>query len=292
MRIFDRVASGEPVRLQDGTEPADLQTRCRKAAHTYQRIIADEAAQFVYQSNNQDWSVANGDFGALNPPFERMWIEWQTPSFRHFGNKWHRMERSRVAAKVVKIGADLDIELLMAYDQSQAIGVAPIGVEILNCSNFAGLSVRVTAHDKIKHLRDDRLADATPEQCAQGLFLETWPIYMAIGWMNCRNVTLDTVTAPSRIAKKRERRGLAYGLDYKKIKLDAGTTSSLARNSVASTHDPKRLHIVRGHIRHYSAERPAFGTYVGNMWIHQHMRGDKELGRINHEYHVQPRGSR
>lgn len=292
MRIFDRVASGETVRLQDGAAPTDLQTRCRKAAHSYQRIIADEAAQFVYQSNNQDMSVANGDFGALNPPFDRMWIEWQTPSFRHFGNKWHRMSRSRVAAKVVKAGNDLDIELLMAHDQSQAIGVTPIGVEILNCSDLPGLSVRVTAHEHIRYLRDERLPDATPDQYAQGLFLETWPIYMAIGWMNCRNVTLETVAAPSRLAKKRQRRGLVRGLDYKKILLDAGTTSSLAKNSIASAHDPKRLHIVRGHIRHYSAERPAFGTYVGNMWIHQHMRGDKALGSISHEYHVQPRGSR
>lgn len=290
MRIFDRVSSGETVYLQDGSSPNELQVMWRRAANTFNRIVADEAAQFIYQSNSPDWSVKSGHFGILMPPFHKMWIEWTTPKFRYMGNRWHRMDPNRIAAKVTYSDDKFLIEAITSYDRGSRIGMFPIAQEVSNFGDLAFIDTKVIVMPEIRHLSDPRVPAGDYDSYAHGLALELWPALLAIGWLNCRNVSTLVARAPRSLRQKRIRKGRPVGLDYRRILLDDATASSLSSNTYNES-DPKRLHIVRGHMRTYTADRPAFGTYVGNMWIHQHMRGDAGLGRVNHEYHVS-RGSR
>lgn len=291
MRIFDRVASGETAYLQDGNAPTDLQIVWRRAANTSTRLVVDEAAQFVYQSGRADWSVAEGAFGSMSPPFYDMWIEWQTPSQRYLFGSWHALARNRMAAHVTARGEDLHIEVLTSANQRKPIGMLPISVQIVNAAIPGKASQRVDVYPEIEYLNDARFPGMTREEYGLGLALELWPVYLTLGWMNCRNVATADVSPNARIAAKRQRRGQPRGLDYKRIILDEGTRRALTGNRDAERHG-KRLHIVRGHIKHYTAERPLFGKLTGNYWWHQQMRGDATLGRINHEYHVTSRGPR
>lgn len=288
MRIFDRIASGETVYLQDGSSPTDLQILWRKAANSYNRLVADESAQFIFQSNRADWSIKAGDFGVLMPPFTNMWIEWQTPTFRHMNNEWRRLAQNRIAAKVNYTDDSMWIEAVVAHSGSR-IGMMPIAQEVVHYGDLSQITTSITAMQEIAYLRDPMVDTEDHEIYALGLSIELWPALLAIGWLNCRNINTSLASTPSAIKRKRRRKGQPLGLDYRRIQLDESTALAL-RNNADHEHDPKRLHIVRGHMRTYTAERPAFGTYVGNMWIHQHIRGDSNLGRVNHEYHLS-RGS-
>ena len=58
-------------------------------------------------------------------------------------------------------------------------------------------------------------------------------------------------------------------------------------NEVKNTKDLP-LHVVRGHFRKYTEERPLFGRYSGTFWVPAHAKGSKEHGEIAHEYEVNP----
>jgi hypothetical protein len=45
-----------------------------------------------------------------------------------------------------------------------------------------------------------------------------------------------------------------------------------------------RLHVVRGHFRHYTEDRPHVSGWVGPMWISSHARGNAELGFADKDY--------
>jgi hypothetical protein len=196
-----------------------------------------------------------------------------------------------MAAHVTARGDDLNIEVLTSSDQRKPIGMLPISVQITDAAVPGKASQRVDVYKEIKYLNYARFPDMNEDEYGLGLALELWPIYLALGWLNCRNVITEDVRPNARIAAKRQRRGQPRGLDYKRIILDEGTRRALTVNRDAEQHG-KRLHIVRGHIKHFTPERPLFGKLTGNYWWHQQMRGNADLGRINHEYHVTNRGPR
>ncbi len=293
MRIFDRVASGESVHLMAGAlePPTDLQIVWRRATNTAVRIVADEAAQFIFQSNRDDWSINKASFGIMRPPFDNCWIEWLTPSHRLIDGAWHFRGKSRVAAHMIlHDDGGLWFEVLFGDRANRPLVVAPFTTHITGESDPDNAHERVSLYAGKEILRDKAGLSADID-LATSLATELWPAYLTLGWLNCRNVSTTDVTVNARIAAKRQRRGQPRGLDYKRIVLDEGTQRALTVNRDAEQHG-KRLHIVRGHIKHYTPERPLFGKYTGNYWWHQQMRGNADLGRINHEYHVASRGPR
>jgi hypothetical protein len=49
-------------------------------------------------------------------------------------------------------------------------------------------------------------------------------------------------------------------------------------------------HLCRGHWKHYTAEKPRLGKYVGSVWCPPHARGKKENGVVLKEYKVETAG--
>ncbi len=45
-----------------------------------------------------------------------------------------------------------------------------------------------------------------------------------------------------------------------------------------------RVHLCIGHIKTYTADKPLFGHYIGNVWCPPHARGNKEIGVIHKDY--------
>jgi hypothetical protein len=284
LRIFDRIASGEYVFKNSNDKVApEILSMLRKSAHEYQRIIADEAAQFIAQSD-VDWIPQRGDFGVMRPPFDHTWIEYAAPSHLFHEGQWVEIpHRHDMAILVESYDGNANLFGLVGY--RSRITVMPIYINMQRIDSIEHLTEQVVllhSHDELHNVFGDDV-DAH-------MLSMFGPAYLALGWINCRGVELESARLPGWRAKKRARKGQPAGLDYRRIILDGRLTKSLERNKTAAQQG-QRLHIVRGHIRNYTSERPAFGTYVGNMWINQHMRGDASLGQINHEYHV-TKGSR
>lgn len=287
VRIFDRIASGEAVRSPiAGLMNTSDETEWRKAAHTNVRIVADEAAQHYWQSPREFWELEDGDFGALLPPFDAMWIEWEMPRMALVSGKWVEWPEQSMALRLNATGGKptrlsgrlamtspnqpiLDMCLLFHVD------VGPRGESTRpQIAYWADAAEQAAASQRI-----------TTEEWVVNVFGYTYPGWLAMGWMNCRNIALKDDGPPLAVQRKRAKRGHVSGLDYKRIVVtdEAASPNKINRDAGANV---ARLHMVRGHFAHYTTERPLFGKVTGTFWRAWHVRGDEKNGRIHHEYHV------
>jgi len=284
------VASGTTVFVQpDVPARGEQASLFRRAAHTYQRVIADEAAEYQCQADKA-WTPQRGDYGIMRPPFEQMWIEYKFPNRVYDRGEWRQMpSEMRVAVLLEQEGDDTFYAFaLSTFGHRSTIMVLPIDVVISNFLDPDSMQEDLTwLYDAEKFESQFGGFDSA---CA-AMLSNLGPAYLALGWMNCKGMGSEEVREPRWRQNKRRKHGSYLGLDYRRIVIDDRISHALESNRKAEQHG-QRLHIVRGHIRTYTAERPAFGNYVGNMWIHPHVRGNADLGRINHEYHVTSRGPR
>lgn len=104
--------------------------------------------------------------------------------------------------------------------------------------------------------------------------------------LNCKNVSTETVQPSVKLNKKRTKNNKLPFYSYKILKVTLPRTRQEIIIGKKGEGIPQRLHHCRGHIKHYTAEKPLFGKYVGNWFWHDFKRGSKELGSIEKEYEI------
>lgn len=106
----------------------------------------------------------------------------------------------------------------------------------------------------------------------------------AHAFLACRNVSTDTITPPGKVSAKHLRRHGKPLVRYKVLKIAA-----MGRRSTGSSKGGTAelsLHIVRGHFKTFTPERPLFGSRTGVYWWSQNLRGDKKNGVIVKDYEM------
>lgn len=107
---------------------------------------------------------------------------------------------------------------------------------------------------------------------------------MVMAFLNCRNIVrVESPIAPRRVKDKIHpvvRKSRFYTLRVQP------TTQVTDRDSAGDPKADAKLpeHIVRGHFKRFTAERPLFGRIVGQFWWTPQVRGDRGLGRIEKAY--------
>ena len=275
MRIFDSVASGAPI-VNPAYEPLEAKaiTGFRKFANTAIRVVSDEAAQYFFYSPREDWSVDSGAFGKIRPPFADVWLEVVTPARAYIQKQWTSAPKVRYAF----IFAQEDRDVWQIYFLASRLKHGPV---------VAYPAIARMVIDENDSIAETLAYDpkAISNSLVQGLSENLSIAYLALGWMNCRNVELVDVLPSAAQRRKRQRKGNLLGMEYKKIILDGRSRRSLTSNQEAEKRH-QRLHVVRGHFKTYTAEKPLMGKLVGQYWWHQQTRGDADLGVIHHEYEV------
>lgn len=275
MRIFESVASGAAI-VNPAYEPLPSKAIAafRKFANTATRVVSDEAAQYFFYSPREDWSVDSGAFGKIRPPFADVWLEVVTPAQAYIQKEWTSAPRVRYA-------------FVFAQESQDVWQIYFLGSRLKR-----GPVVAYPAIARMMINQDDSIEETLaydPEAISKGLMQglsENLSIaYLALGWMNCRNVELVDVQPSAWRLRKRRQKGNFLGMEYKKIILDGRSRRSLTSNQEAEKRH-QRLHVVRGHFKTYTAEKPLMGKLVGQYWWHQQTRGDADLGVIHHEYEV------
>ena len=264
MRIFDRIASGESVIPRNASRPnvkADI--AWRKVVNTSVRVIADEAYLYVSEKKLAD-ELSMDFFGQMTPPFPNMWIEWNTAS------------GTEAVVCLSERDADADftwrIHKLFAQTKRSQIHVLPISMSMVSRILDTGQTIAV--HTVYLHGSD-----------AKQFSPHFYTPMLAVAWMNCRNLNLVEVQPSERLARKRKRRNAFVGLSYNRIEIAAQHRKHWEQSSGVSH---TQWHSVRGHLATYNNDKPMFGIpgRVGTFWRPAHARGDKALGKINHEYYV------
>jgi len=120
-------------------------------------------------------------------------------------------------------------------------------------------------------------AGQTDDDIWHTLRRDTFPVWLALSFTHCKNVSIVAHATPPKVAKKRLASGKPAGVTYKTLVID-GMTSTLRTEGGIAQHGLQRaLHICRGHFATYTAERPLFGRVTGTVWKPMHTRGSKAV---------------
>jgi len=116
-----------------------------------------------------------------------------------------------------------------------------------------------------------------------------WPAFLSISLLNAKNVKLDDVSPPKKLNLRREKKGKAPLLTYKRLvitPMEARRSAAKAESDGRST--PKSEHLVRGHFGDYTKGKGLFGRTKGLFWFMDHKRGSPEAGAVVKDYEVKP----
>ena len=104
--------------------------------------------------------------------------------------------------------------------------------------------------------------------------------------LNCQNVVTETVSTNKKPKKKKfQDKGITYKV--LKFKLPKSGKKYLNNKSEDGGVTTMPLTMCSGHFKTYTEDAPLFGKIVGRWWWHSHMRGSKENGIIEKEYHAE-----
>lgn len=113
------------------------------------------------------------------------------------------------------------------------------------------------------------------------------PLLMAHSLLACKNVSTEVHPVQPRVAKAHRRR---HGRDKVTFRTLVVNPTGGGRHEPLGQEDTgdgvKALHIVRGHFKTFTADRPLFGSRVGTWWWSPTARGDEEAGVVVKDYRV------
>lgn len=116
--------------------------------------------------------------------------------------------------------------------------------------------------------------------------------FLAVAFMNCKNVAVSLVEPDKAINRERKKAGLKPFLRYHTINIEPMKKVLREEGDIERNGLKKALHIARAHFATYTAERPLFGKHVGTFWVPAHVRGSLKQGVVVSDYQVNaPKGS-
>ncbi|AIM50387.1 hypothetical protein PBI_OMNICRON_54 [Mycobacterium phage Omnicron] len=250
-----------------------------------------EAAD-IYWSGRKDIYNKSNDIGVLSLPFDSVWLEWEIPNdaiidgnpahdlsglrFAAFLSRWKYARTHSESPMVPGMGWDC---VLLAEGRDGSIFVPPI-VQRVNV-NDDGRYV----DDNYVYGPDINTAVAHKHSKLMGMCV--LPAWLALGLINCRNVTTSESgqIGIKRSGREKRHKMPARTIRYQTIVLPGGGSvpdgTSGARRSRASA-----LHRVRGHFKTYTKEKPLMGRHVGTYWWGWQVRGSSESGVVVSDYRL------
>ena len=302
MRIFDRIAGGESVYGQiidhpDLPKKATLElnetnSRIRKFVNSSMRIVIDDANEYVL-ANRKSWDTRR-DCGPLRPQHDSIWFEYKTNMDAYSPETGYTVFEDMPVAILAN---SIQLENGITDFVLQGLTVDRGGITLFPCA----MLIKVDQHGEVLQeirslqIREDLQQMVEYQNISKDELVRTYdylsvPALLAIGWMNCKNLTLEDVKIPEHTQRRRRKNRQPIGLDYRQIKVMPDKRKKSGTTSSHEDPQPQPLHMVRGHFKTFTAEKPLLGRIVGTFWWSHQLRGVEEMGRINHEYHTTAMG--
>lgn len=254
--------------------------RVRQHFGTFDACINARNVGEYYWKEAPDWEDPLSQLPMLVPPFGRMRIETTGP-----------LGVPLIPGIPTAIGAFIDrIRTESGWDLKSTVFVKSPEHELPLLA--MGETERVDHNgsstgkpDLMVQLRDGEDLDEPARQTIKMLGAMSVPLYLAISFMNCKNVELVDHPAP-RLSKGRQKRGDRPLLSFKTLNISPmrrvlETEGNSAVNGLA-----KALHICRGHFKTFEPGKGLFGKHEGMFWWNNHVRGSTEQGVIVKDYAV------
>jgi len=241
----------------------------------------------------------------LRPPFPCTWIEWDIPLrvsditeqgqqwastsdgafviYNEFDNTTRCMICCQAPGRPLMLGG-VTLRADGSNTDSEAFAVSE-GTQNVVDAMMSPVGKHVAERAYVNHkFKIDNLTEA---QKALAYFMHTGAIQTIVLTLRMFHVKNMEVIAdtPVKSAKKQRRIKPEQRIKWHTIKVrPQGKQYRDAEGSSLPT--LTALHLVRGHFKTYSAERPLFGKYVGTYWHQAHTRGNIEAGEVAKDYEV------
>lgn len=251
--------------------------------HELPVVVVDEPARWYWQSPQQEWDYRS-DFGPMIPAFDQMVVCWQWPAWIHGEEGIERPDPDYLGV-VNTVNAALDddgnrVVTLQTFEVHRKRNVyLPVGVGLVVDENG-----RYVSH--VMYVPEDGFDEAQKAVLGDILGRSVRPSILGMSMMHCKNVVRESVSPSVALNRKwRKKHGHAL-LDHVKIRLPSATRSANVKATRDAIGAPMPLHLIRGHFKTYTDDKPLFGKRTGTYWWGWQARGAKAQGERIHTYEV------
>lgn len=266
-----------------GHMPADRVTPVAVNCDAIAAAVAEQGFTAV-----EDPFLAQIEHLPLRPAFDLAFFEWTWP--RVIGRPRHG------AFVFPDPGGDAVMCMMFADDARYPAFLGQAKIEPPESDDAVAMitsSLTPAGEDVVAMLarqQPDIYDDLEHEQQRAARAMTFWfgmgTISAALRMMHVKNIALED--APLRKKAKKQKRPRPDDLiDWRTLvvtprgRADGAAGTPLAEALTAQ-------HLVRGHFKTYTAERPLFGRLVGTFWVAPHVRGSDEVGVVQKGYELRP----
>ncbi|MEN6546306.1 MAG: hypothetical protein ABFE07_09720 [Armatimonadia bacterium] len=268
------------------------------------------AADMYWQSPKEVWNRER-DYPPMRLPYPTMWIEWDNPRQWKSGRKTvtmthgfefgmqlgmllreHEAPESRISYMSgpsfnLWDGTGLrqsqePLKVVYPKNCSHVFEVSPYAMREgkANLFPFTGLVFTDKHGNQLKEIEWAGPMGEAAQRTIEILSHITPPALLAVGLMNCKNVTTDErEVAIGRNGRRHAHRTTKYHTIIVPGHDSHGGQSEPGESKVA-------MHRVRGHFKTFTAERPLMGKFTGTYWWGWQVRGSKKNGVVVSDYKV------
>lgn len=293
LRIYDRRHSIETARdVPDGT--GEILTG--QVLDSYVPFNSQHVYEWMTTANVR--TLMPADIGPAFLPFDRCWFEWVSPMTNDRESpmlgeavdagvieKELRDGRSylgslfAIGTTSVESGSTQIAWRTGCVGRSGRIQLRPvIWIDTLNDSGT------ITESTPLVYGSTDAVVELVFELYGFETRYATWVARLSAAFSNLRNA--DVELEPERTVTKRERK-LLNDRKLRRFRIIHIPGTNRGGGTSGGTRDTP-AHLVRGHFKTYTPDRPLFGQHVGTYWWSWHGRGDEAHGSVDHKYVVHP----
>lgn len=256
------------------------------------KVRADVAADLYWQSPQEVW-LPDKDYPPMRLPYPHMWIEWEQPRKWLSGKRVVSQDDPLFDTQMGILLSDLEIpndrvlfntsEFNVAAPRKahSAIQFHAFGMKAGRAIVFPFMGL-VYLGEAGRQIMQVQYLGPDSHTTVSMLDPKIQPGLLAVGLMNCRNVTINEVTSPVPIGRKQRRRN--PGVTYRTINVPGHAGGETSNNGMRGP--GVAMHRVRGHFKTFTSERPLLGQHVGTYWWGWQVRGKAELGTVVSDYRI------
>ena len=175
-----------------------------------------------------------------------------------------------------------EVALQTVEELSQSFTETSSQAELIERGLAEAKKKRAAAEQELQKIRDE--FDAQIEKYLSHMVLNV--SLMAHSLLACKNVFTEEQIPAAAVSKKFEKKHGHPLVRYKTLVIQPMGGSRTGNTSERGGESARSAHIVRGHFKTFTEDRPLFGKWTGTYWWSQAVKGNPERGVILKDYRV------
>lgn len=253
-------------------------------------------SRYFFEGNDQEeWEVAR-DFPNIAPPFPIFWMEYPSPKTVVSAIGVTRWEHPATGFGFLFVAAPADADPPHPL-RKKFFSHVDDPAWFMDVVCFAEIDRRIVqitmwtfaidqAGRRLDHVQGviGQMNDYR-RQHVHTADLLLYPALLALSFLHCKNVSLDAIDPPAKVARNFQRKHGIAPVRYHILNIEPMKQVLKHEGQSEKTGLKRALHICRGHFKDYT-ERGLFGKYKGVYWWESRVRGSADEGVVKKDYNI------